>query len=52
MYGADRLIYGSGYPTAAMGGALLTVLHAEIDASERDAIMGGNLNRLLEEVEL
>ncbi len=50
--GAQRLVFGSGYPETAPGGALMTVLHAEISSDDRDAIMGGNLARLLEEVEL
>ncbi len=51
-YGADRLLYGSAFPQAPMGGPRLMVARAEIDEPSRRAIAGGNLRRLLEEVEL
>jgi hypothetical protein len=51
-YGADRLLYGSGYPEHQMGGALLCVARADIPEADRAAIAGGNLRRLLAEVKL
>jgi len=49
-YGAERLVYGSGYPHWAMGGALLTTLHADISEADKGLILGGNIARLLDEV--
>lgn len=49
-YGAERLVYGSSYPYWAMGGALLTALHADIPDADKELIMGGNIARLLDEV--
>jgi len=49
-YGAGRLIFGSGYPATAIGGALLTALHADLADEDRASILGGNLQRLLDEV--
>lgn len=51
-YGADRLLYGSAFPQAPMGGPRLMVAQAEISEPARRAIAGGNLRRLLGEVEL
>lgn len=51
-YGPDRLLFGTAYPFNSMGGPLLTLAHAEIRDEEREAIFGGNLRRLLEEVAL
>lgn len=49
-YGAERLVYGSAYPYWAMGGALLTALHADIPEADKELVLGGNIVRLLEEV--
>lgn len=49
-YGAERLVYGSGYPHWAMGGALLTALHADIPEADKGLILGGNIARMLDEV--
>lgn len=51
-YGAGRLLYASGYPTTQMGAALLAVAHAEISEADKALIAGGNLRRILSEVEL
>jgi uncharacterized protein len=51
-YGAGRLLYGSAFPQAPMGGPRLMVAQAEIDEASRRDIAGGNLRRLLREVEL
>jgi predicted TIM-barrel fold metal-dependent hydrolase len=46
-YGAERLVFGSGFPDNAAGGAQLHLLGAEIAEADRAAIAGGNLQRLL-----
>jgi hypothetical protein len=51
-YGPERLLFGSNYPETAMGGAYLMVRCAELDLAARRAIAGGNLQRLLQEVQL
>ena len=51
-YGAGRLLYGSAFPQAPMGGPRLMVAQAEIDEASRRNIAGENLRRLLQEVEL
>ena len=52
MFGAERLIYGSGYPESTTGGPLLTAMHADIPREDADLILGGNLESILEEVKL
>jgi hypothetical protein len=51
-YGAERLLYGSNFPQSPMGGPRLMVEHAEVSEEARRAIAGGNLRRLLGEVQL
>ncbi len=51
-YGPDRLLFGTGYPVIPMGGPLLNLARADISDRDREAIAGGNLARLLEEVRL
>ncbi len=51
-YGPYRLLYGSNFPDAGMGGPRLMVTLAEIDYKSRRAIAGGNLRRLLGEADL
>jgi len=48
-YGAERMLYASGYPQWQMGGSLLMVAHADISDDDRAAIAGENLRRLLRE---
>jgi predicted TIM-barrel fold metal-dependent hydrolase len=45
--GAQRLLYGSGYPDWEHGSMMLALRHAEISASAKAAIAAGNLERLL-----
>jgi predicted TIM-barrel fold metal-dependent hydrolase len=45
--GSDRLVFGSGAPLSAMGAALQRVATADLEAKAREAILGGNLRRLL-----
>lgn len=51
-YGSDRLLFGTGFPRYQIGGSILTLLHADIPTGGREAIAGGNLRRLLAEVDL
>ena len=51
-YGAERLLYGSGYPYWGMGGPRLMLARAAVSEGDRALIAGGNLKRLLEEAEL
>jgi Amidohydrolase len=48
--GARQLLYGSGLPHRAPGGAITTITHAFISREEKALIAAGNLERLLEEV--
>lgn len=52
LYGARRLYFGTAFPETPMGGAMLTLMHARIADEDRAQIAGGNLMRLLEEVQL
>lgn len=51
-YGYRRLLYGSNFPAAPMGGPRLMLAHCDIDERARAAIAGGNLLRLLRKVVL
>lgn len=51
-YGPQRLLYGSNFPYAAMGGPRMMLARAEIDDEARRAIAGDNLRRLLQEAQL
>jgi predicted TIM-barrel fold metal-dependent hydrolase len=46
-YGSSRLVFGSGFPDNAAGGAQHTLRFADIPEDARVAIAGGNLRRLL-----
>jgi len=46
-HGADRLLFGTGFPVYHGGGGMLMLRHAEIPAAARNAIAGGNLAALL-----
>ncbi|MGQ9514967.1 MAG: amidohydrolase family protein [Thermoproteota archaeon] len=47
-YGAKRILFGTGFPVANMGGALLTLSSANISKREKEMIASGNLRRILE----
>ncbi len=49
-YGPRQMLFGSGYPAAYMGAMLLALARAGISESDRQAIAGGNMRRLLEAV--
>ena len=51
-YGPGRLLFGSGFPESYFGGMMLALRHAEISDEAKDAISGGNLERILSEVRL
>jgi hypothetical protein len=51
-YGPERLLFGTNYPYFNMAGPRLTLLHADLSETDRQAIAAGNLRRLLEEVRL
>lgn len=51
-YGADRIVYGSGFPKFNQG-AMMTVVHnLELDEAERRLIASGNLERIISEEQL
>ena len=47
-YGAEKLIFGTGFPILDPGAFLSDILHADIDRSSREKIASRNLERLLE----
>jgi len=49
-YGADRLLYGSGFPYSYFGANMLMIKHADISESDKRAIASGNLSRIIEGV--
>jgi predicted TIM-barrel fold metal-dependent hydrolase len=51
-YGPKRLLMGSNYPNAPMGGSRLMLANGDIDDSAHTAIASGNLSRLLGKVDL
>ena len=51
-YGAQRLVFGSGFPDHYHGGMMLALQHARISDADRAAIAGGNLARILAEADL
>ncbi len=51
-YGADHLLYGSGYPSWTHVSQMMNIKHAKISESDRRKIASGNLERLLEEAQL
>ena len=51
-YGADRLLYGSGFPTYAHGSSMLQIKHSALKADEVAKIAGLNMAKLLEESEI
>ncbi len=52
IYGPKRILYGSGYPDFGHGSMMLALKHAEISDAEKQMIAGGNLEKLLNEVQL
>jgi len=48
-YSADRILFGSGFPSSYMGAHMMVVKHAEISEDDKIKIAGGNLMKLLGE---
>jgi hypothetical protein len=46
-YGGRRLLFGSGFPESYIGGMMLALRHARIPDEAKQAIAGGNLERIL-----
>jgi predicted TIM-barrel fold metal-dependent hydrolase len=47
VFGAGRLVFGSGYPNNCSGGAVWQLLNANLPTASKAAIASGNLERLL-----
>lgn len=50
-FGAERLIFGSGLPDCSPGAAVMMSLYEDISDEDRAKIAGGNLLRLIREVD-
>ncbi len=51
-YGAERFLYGSGFPYFGHGSQMTQIRHSGLSAAEAALIAGGNLKRLMEEEDL
>lgn len=51
-YGAERLLFGTGFPRWNAGGPILMLAQADITSKERQMIASGNLERMLRRVKL
>lgn len=51
-YGAERLLFGTGYPWWNPGGPILMLSHADITSKEKEMIASGNLKRILGRVRI
>jgi len=51
-FGAQRMLYGSGFPVQSHGGMMLALRHSEINDADKQAIAAGNLERLMQDVKL
>ena len=51
-YGAERLLFGTGFPRWNPGGPILMLAQADITSKERELIASGNLLRILRRVKL
>lgn len=49
---AERLIFGSGLPFFSPGGLIAHLMYADMTDAQREAILGGNIRALMEEVRL
>jgi predicted TIM-barrel fold metal-dependent hydrolase len=50
LFGAGRVLFGTGLPLRAPGPAITALLYQALGAEERALVAGGNLERLLGEV--
>ncbi len=46
-YGADKMLFGTGFPEIKIGGVLLALVNADISSKEKEAIAYRNLETLL-----
>jgi hypothetical protein len=51
-YGAKRILFSSGFPESYFGGMMMALKHAQISPEAKADIAGGNLARMLAEVQL
>jgi len=51
-YGAEHLLFSTGYPQNCIGGPVLRIVGADITDFQRELICSGNIERLLKEVRL
>jgi len=51
-YGAERLLFGTGFPRQDHGAMMLVVKHAEISEADKEKIAAGNMERILAEARL
>lgn len=51
-YGAERILYGSGFPSYNQGAGMLQMKHSGLDRESMAKITGGNLERILKGAEL
>ena len=51
-FGAARLLFGSGLPESSPGGLIGYVMYSDISDDDKAAILAGNVETLLREVEL
>ena len=49
-YSAKRLLFGTNFPESYLGANMLAVAHLDVSQADRQAIAGGNLKKLLDEV--
>jgi len=48
-YGAERMLFGSGFPAYDHGGVMLALRHARISEKDKAAIAAGNMQRILDQ---
>lgn len=46
-FGADRLLFGSGFPNSYLGANMLMIKHADISHEEKELIAGSSLKRII-----
>jgi predicted TIM-barrel fold metal-dependent hydrolase len=51
-YGAERMLFGTGYPGNCIGGPILRILTANIPDEQKELICSKNIRRILENVTL
>ncbi len=51
-YGADRILFGSGFPVYHAGGAMLTIKHADAPEAARRAMAGATLEKIIKNAQL